>query len=438
MVDAFRTVGITRVRGASSGEDVDRAATEEPLEVRLHGRAFAVIMRTPGADRELAAGFLLAERVLRSADDLGTIDRRYLHGCRSSARAEQARPLRRPHSTRDQRARAENIVNVTLANGSAGRGRSAAGRSASGDGEFVVRPVRTPDDRVAPRGRAADRLRMDDRSRDAREPARSAASVAARVRRDGRAARGGPVRARRPARRVGGGCRPPQRRGQSDRPDADAPSACRSTTASCASAAARRSRSCRRRCSRASRSSRRCPRRRAWPSIWRARAASRSSASCAATVSTCTRTRIASAPDAHLRPRTSEAASLSGDGESRVGQPRRAAVCLAHPEGRRLRRLRARHVRPLRLDDRRHAPLHGAARADAPEHGARARSVDPLRRRVAAVARVEGAARSRPAAGADAAPARRARLSGRHLGRSARSHRARSSPPSIRRAPRST
>ena len=31
-------------------------------------------MRTPGADRELAAGFLLAERVIRSADDLGTIE----------------------------------------------------------------------------------------------------------------------------------------------------------------------------------------------------------------------------------------------------------------------------------------------------------------------------------------------------------------------------
>jgi FdhD protein len=31
-------------------------------------------MRTPGADRELAAGFLLAEQVIRSADDLGTIE----------------------------------------------------------------------------------------------------------------------------------------------------------------------------------------------------------------------------------------------------------------------------------------------------------------------------------------------------------------------------
>jgi FdhD protein len=52
----------------------DRAATEEPLEIRLHGQPFAVIMRTPGADRELAAGFLLAERVIRNADELGTIE----------------------------------------------------------------------------------------------------------------------------------------------------------------------------------------------------------------------------------------------------------------------------------------------------------------------------------------------------------------------------
>ena len=41
--------------------------------MRLHNQPFAVIMRTPGADRELAAGFLLAERVITGADDLGTI-----------------------------------------------------------------------------------------------------------------------------------------------------------------------------------------------------------------------------------------------------------------------------------------------------------------------------------------------------------------------------
>jgi len=54
---------------------VDRAAVEEPLEIRLHGQPFAVTMRTPGADLELAAGFLLAEGILASPADLGAIER---------------------------------------------------------------------------------------------------------------------------------------------------------------------------------------------------------------------------------------------------------------------------------------------------------------------------------------------------------------------------
>jgi len=74
MAGAFRAVDVSRVRDGVPRSATDRAATEEPLEIRLHGRPFAVIMRTPGADRELAAGFLLAERVLRSPDDLGTIE----------------------------------------------------------------------------------------------------------------------------------------------------------------------------------------------------------------------------------------------------------------------------------------------------------------------------------------------------------------------------
>jgi FdhD protein len=71
---AFSPVDVVRVRSGVRVSDTDRAAAEEPLEIRLHGRPFAVIMRTPGADRELAAGFLLAERVIRGADDLGTIE----------------------------------------------------------------------------------------------------------------------------------------------------------------------------------------------------------------------------------------------------------------------------------------------------------------------------------------------------------------------------
>jgi FdhD protein len=54
--------------------DRDVVAVEEPMEVRVNGASFAVIMRTPGADRDLAAGFLLAEDVIRGAHELATIE----------------------------------------------------------------------------------------------------------------------------------------------------------------------------------------------------------------------------------------------------------------------------------------------------------------------------------------------------------------------------
>jgi FdhD protein len=53
---------------------MDAAAVEEPLEVRIHGKPFAVIMRTPGDDRALAAGFLFAEGVVRSGEEIGAIE----------------------------------------------------------------------------------------------------------------------------------------------------------------------------------------------------------------------------------------------------------------------------------------------------------------------------------------------------------------------------
>lgn len=70
-----RPVRVVRVSPAGSSNRADVAATEEPMEVRVDGEPFAVIMRTPGADRELAAGFLAAERVIRSAADIERIER---------------------------------------------------------------------------------------------------------------------------------------------------------------------------------------------------------------------------------------------------------------------------------------------------------------------------------------------------------------------------
>ena len=56
--------------GRATGETDDVLAAEEPLEIRVEGRSIAVVMRTPGHDRELAAGFLLTEGVIKSAKDL--------------------------------------------------------------------------------------------------------------------------------------------------------------------------------------------------------------------------------------------------------------------------------------------------------------------------------------------------------------------------------
>jgi len=67
-----RAVVVTR-RGTAAPQQ-DHVAVEEPMEVRINGASFAVIMRTPGADRDLAAGFLLAEDVIRSAGEIGAIE----------------------------------------------------------------------------------------------------------------------------------------------------------------------------------------------------------------------------------------------------------------------------------------------------------------------------------------------------------------------------
>ncbi len=48
----------------------DELSQEEPLEIRVRGRAISVTMRTPGHDDELAAGFLLTEGLIRAQTDV--------------------------------------------------------------------------------------------------------------------------------------------------------------------------------------------------------------------------------------------------------------------------------------------------------------------------------------------------------------------------------
>lgn len=68
----MRAIEIERFEANGLSRTVDRVAEEEPLEIRLgtdHGgtrlyRSLGVTMRTPGADEELAAGFLFTEGIL--------------------------------------------------------------------------------------------------------------------------------------------------------------------------------------------------------------------------------------------------------------------------------------------------------------------------------------------------------------------------------------
>jgi len=61
---------ILRWDGQVPHEQPDELAEEEPLEIRVRGRAVSVTMRTPGHDEELALGFLLTEGIIRSPRDV--------------------------------------------------------------------------------------------------------------------------------------------------------------------------------------------------------------------------------------------------------------------------------------------------------------------------------------------------------------------------------
>jgi FdhD protein len=75
---------VRRVQGKNTRVAQDVLALEEPLELRVRGRSVAVVMRTPGHDADLAAGFLLTEGVIGSPDELYDIMQ-----CRTTKRAEQ-------------------------------------------------------------------------------------------------------------------------------------------------------------------------------------------------------------------------------------------------------------------------------------------------------------------------------------------------------------
>ena len=98
MQEAITRVSVTLFEGDPPHEAEDFLVVEEPCEIRLGGESVAVVMRTPGHDRELAAGFLFSEGII-APGDVGTIA--------SCADPDVLNP--------------ENIVEVTLLDGRAPR-----------------------------------------------------------------------------------------------------------------------------------------------------------------------------------------------------------------------------------------------------------------------------------------------------------------------------
>lgn len=69
---------VLRIRDGVVDQRPDTLAAEEPMEIRVGGRALTITMRTPGDDFDLAVGFLVSEGVVRTTSDV--LSARYCAG----------------------------------------------------------------------------------------------------------------------------------------------------------------------------------------------------------------------------------------------------------------------------------------------------------------------------------------------------------------------
>jgi FdhD protein len=73
MTDPIKEFPIRRYLKGTIEETQDVVVVEEPLEIRLGGEPFQVLMRLPGWEKELALGFLVTEGIVRELAEVVTM-----------------------------------------------------------------------------------------------------------------------------------------------------------------------------------------------------------------------------------------------------------------------------------------------------------------------------------------------------------------------------
>ena len=73
MAEPLGELPVWRYRQGRLQEAPDRVVVEEPLEIRLAGEPFQMLMRLPGLEKELALGFLFTEGIVRDLSEVITL-----------------------------------------------------------------------------------------------------------------------------------------------------------------------------------------------------------------------------------------------------------------------------------------------------------------------------------------------------------------------------
>jgi|UniRef100_A0A7V6DQS5 FdhD protein len=73
MSEPLRELPIWRYRQGRVKETPDHIIVEEPLEIRIAGEPFQMLMRLPGLEKELALGFLFTEGIVHDLSEVITI-----------------------------------------------------------------------------------------------------------------------------------------------------------------------------------------------------------------------------------------------------------------------------------------------------------------------------------------------------------------------------